>query len=121
MKLSNWCSATYLLLTMVRRPLPLKVEVDPVSGSRLLKKAVYPWSRSAAATCISCARVGAGRKPSAEAEKDQDQGGSRAGADDPDAPQGVKRTLSLPDPGTAVGSTSRSKMLAAGLKKKKKS
>ena len=30
-------------------------------------------------------------------------------------PQGVKRTLSLPDPGTAVGSTSRSKMLAAGL------
>ena len=35
-------------------------------------------------------------------------------------PQGVKRTLSLPDPGTAVGSTARSKMLAAGLKKKKK-
>ena len=35
-------------------------------------------------------------------------------------PQGVKRTLSLPDPGTAVRSTSRSKMLAAGLKKKKK-
>ena len=35
-------------------------------------------------------------------------------------PQGVKRTLSLPDPGTARGSTSRSKMLAAGLKKKKK-
>ena len=35
-------------------------------------------------------------------------------------PQGVKRTPSLPDPGTAVGSTSRSKMLAAGLKKKKK-
>ena len=35
-------------------------------------------------------------------------------------PQGVKRTLSLRDPGTAVGSTSRSKMLAAGLKKKKK-
>ena len=35
-------------------------------------------------------------------------------------PQAVKRTLSLPDPGTAVGSTSRSKMLAAGLKKKKK-
>ena len=34
--------------------------------------------------------------------------------------QGVKRTLSLPAPGTAVGSTSRSKMLAAGLKKKKK-
>ena len=35
-------------------------------------------------------------------------------------PQGVKRTLSLPDPGTAVGSTSRGKMLAVGLKKKKK-
>ena len=35
-------------------------------------------------------------------------------------PQGVKRTPSLPDPGTAVGSTSRSKMLAAGLKRKKK-
>ena len=35
-------------------------------------------------------------------------------------PQGVKRTLSLPDPGTGVGSTSRSKMLAAGWKKKKK-
>ena len=35
-------------------------------------------------------------------------------------PQGVKRTLSVPDPGTAVGSTSRSKMLAAGLKQKKK-
>ena len=35
-------------------------------------------------------------------------------------PQGVKRTLSLPDPGTAVDSTSRSKMLAGGLKKKKK-
>ena len=33
---------------------------------------------------------------------------------------GVKRTLSLPDPGTPVGSTSRSKTLAAGLKKKKK-
>ena len=31
-------------------------------------------------------------------------------------PQGVKKTLSLPDPGTAVGSTARSKMLAAGLK-----
>ena len=35
-------------------------------------------------------------------------------------PQGVKRTPSLPDPGTAVGSAARSKMLAAGLKKKKK-
>ena len=35
-------------------------------------------------------------------------------------PQRVKRALSLPDPGTAVASTSRSKMLAAGLKKKKK-
>ena len=35
-------------------------------------------------------------------------------------PQGVKRTLSLPDPATTVGSTSRSKMLAAGLKKRKK-
>ena len=36
-------------------------------------------------------------------------------------PQGVKRTLSLPHLGTAVGSTARSKMLAARLKKKKKS
>ena len=35
-------------------------------------------------------------------------------------PQGVKRTLSLPDPGTAVGSTLRSKTLAAGLMNKKK-
>ena len=35
-------------------------------------------------------------------------------------PQGVKRPLSLPDPGTAVGSAARSKMLAAGSKKKKK-
>ena len=35
-------------------------------------------------------------------------------------PRGLKRTPSLQDPGTAVGSTSRSKMLAAGLKKKKK-
>ena len=35
-------------------------------------------------------------------------------------PQGVKRMLSLPDRGTAVGPTSRSKMLAAGLKYKKK-
>ena len=35
-------------------------------------------------------------------------------------PQGVNRAPSLPDPQTAVGSTSRSKMLAAGLKKKKK-
>ena len=35
-------------------------------------------------------------------------------------PQGVKRTLRLPDPGTAVGFTARSKMVAGGLKKKKK-
>ena len=35
-------------------------------------------------------------------------------------PQGVKRTLSLPDPGTVVGSMARSKMLAARLQKKKK-
>ena len=35
-------------------------------------------------------------------------------------PHGVNRTLSLPDAGTAVGSTSRSKMFAAELKKKKK-
>ena len=35
-------------------------------------------------------------------------------------PRGLKRTLSLPDPGTALGLTARSKMLAAGLKKKKK-
>ena len=57
MKLSSSCSATYLLLTAVRRPPPLKVEVAPVSASRLLKKGVYPLSRSAAATCMSCARV----------------------------------------------------------------
>ena len=57
MKLSTSCSATYLLLTAVRRPPPLEVEVAPVSASRLLKKGVYPLSRSAAATCISCARV----------------------------------------------------------------
>ena len=56
-KLSTSCSATYLLLTAVRRPPPLEVEVAPVSASQLLKKAVYPLSRSAAATCISCARV----------------------------------------------------------------
>ena len=35
-------------------------------------------------------------------------------------PQGVERTLSLPDLGTAVGSAARSKMLTAGLKKKKR-
>ena len=35
-------------------------------------------------------------------------------------PEGMMRTLSLRDPRTAVGSTSRSKMWAAGLKKKKK-
>ena len=35
-------------------------------------------------------------------------------------PQGVKMTLSLPDPATAVDSTARSKMLAAGLQKKNK-
>ena len=35
-------------------------------------------------------------------------------------PQGAKRRLSLPDPGTAVGWTWRSKMLAAELKQKKK-
>ena len=56
-KLSTSCSATYLLLTAVRRPPPLEVEVAPVSASRLLKKGVYPLSRSAAATCISCARL----------------------------------------------------------------
>ena len=56
-KLSTSCSATYLLLTAVRRPPPLQVEVAPVSASRLLKKGVYPLSRSAAATCISCAWV----------------------------------------------------------------
>ena len=35
-------------------------------------------------------------------------------------PQALKRTLRLPDPSTAVGSTSRSKVLAAELKKKTK-
>ena len=47
----------YLLLTAVRRPPPLEVEVAPVSASRLLKKVVYPLSWSDAATCISCAWV----------------------------------------------------------------
>ena len=56
-KRSTSCSATYLLLTAVRRPPPLEVEVAPVSASQLLKKGVYPLSRSAVATCISCARV----------------------------------------------------------------
>ena len=56
-KLSTSCSATYLLLTAVRRPPPLEVEVAPVSASLLLKSGVYRSSRSAAATCISCARV----------------------------------------------------------------
>ena len=56
-KLSTSCFATYLLLTAVRRPPPLEVEVAPVSASRLLKKGVYPLSRSAAVTCISCARM----------------------------------------------------------------
>ena len=36
-------------------------------------------------------------------------------------PQGVKRTLSLPDPGAAVDTTARSKTLAAGWRKKKPS
>ena len=57
LKLSTSCSATYLLLTAVRRPPPLEVEVAPVSTSGLLKNGVYPLSRSAAATCISCALV----------------------------------------------------------------
>ena len=56
-KLSTSCSATYLLLTAVRKPPPVEVEVAPVSASQLLKKGVYPLSRSTAATCISCARV----------------------------------------------------------------
>ena len=56
-KLSTSCSATYLLLTAVRRPPPLEVEVAPVSASQLLKNEVYPLSQRAAATCISCARV----------------------------------------------------------------
>ena len=34
-----------------------EVDVAPFFPSRLLKKGVYPLSRSAAATCISCARV----------------------------------------------------------------
>ena len=53
LKLSTSCSATYLLLTAVRRHPPLEVEVALVSASRLLKKGVYCSSRSAAATCIS--------------------------------------------------------------------
>ena len=36
-------------------------------------------------------------------------------------PQGLKRTLNLPDAGGAVGSAARSQMLAARLKKKKPS
>ena len=55
--LSTSCSATYVLLNAVRRPPPLQVEVAPVSASRLLRKGEYPLSRSAAATCISCAWV----------------------------------------------------------------
>ena len=39
-KLSTSCSATYLLLTALRRPPPPEVEVAPVSASRLLKKGV---------------------------------------------------------------------------------
>ena len=57
MKLGTSCSATYLLLTGVRRPPPLEVEVAPVSPSWLLKNGVCPLSRSAAATCISSARM----------------------------------------------------------------
>ena len=38
LKLSTSCSATYLLVTVVRRPPPLEVEVAPVSASRLLKE-----------------------------------------------------------------------------------
>ena len=56
-KLSTLCSATYLLLTAPRGPPPLGVEMAPVSASRLQKKRVYLLSRSAGATCISCARV----------------------------------------------------------------
>ena len=41
-KLSTSCSATYLLLTAVRRPPPLEVEVAHVSASPLLKKGLYP-------------------------------------------------------------------------------
>ena len=36
---------------------PSRVEVAPVFASRLLKNEVYPLSWTAAATCISCARV----------------------------------------------------------------
>ena len=57
LKLSTSCSARYLLLTALRRPPRLEVEVDPVSASQLLKKGVSRFSRSAAATCISCARM----------------------------------------------------------------
>ena len=56
-KLSILCSAMYLLLTAVRKPPPLEVEVAPVSASQLLKNGVYPLSRSTAATCVSCARL----------------------------------------------------------------
>ena len=56
-KLSTSCYAKCLLLTAVRRPPPLEVEVAPVSASRLPEKGMYPLSRSAAAGCISCARV----------------------------------------------------------------
>ena len=52
-ELSTSCSATHLLLTAVRRPSPLEMEVAPVCASRLPKKRVYPLSRSIAATCIS--------------------------------------------------------------------
>ena len=36
---------------------PPKVEVEPVSARRLLKKGVHPLSRTAGATCIFCTQV----------------------------------------------------------------
>ena len=53
--MSTSCSATYLLLTAVRRP-PAR-NVEPVSTKRVLRKGMYPLSRSSAAMCVSCARV----------------------------------------------------------------
>ena len=54
-KLSTPCFVRYLQLTAARR-LPPR-EVEPVSARRPLNKGVYPMSLTAAATCISCARV----------------------------------------------------------------
>ena len=47
-KLSTSCSATYLLLTAVRRPPPLEVEAAPVSASRFV---YLPGRQTARSLC----------------------------------------------------------------------